>query len=273
MIAAEQDKARIRKHTGEASGADQWRDGSLQMDDWHYDTAEDLEQTLAERLTNFPRARYAGVWLPARGGGGDAGVVACLSPVSRCRAENLPAAGSFLIVANHCSHLDAPCILAALPLAKVHRAFPAAAKDYFFVSLPRVALAGVVVNALPFDRETHIRQSLALCQKLLATPGNILILFPEGCLGNRRTGRIQAGHRPDAGRQRVSGGAVPIARGSPRIAERKLVPPAAARGIIVGKPRSYAHVKRGKDSALEIATDLHRAIKNWDYPTGTVQAN
>src|SRR5438046_7277194 len=35
---------------------------------------------------------------------------------------------SFVLVANHASHLDTLCLLAALPLAKLHRAFPAAAK-------------------------------------------------------------------------------------------------------------------------------------------------
>jgi len=33
---------------------------------------------------------------------------------------------------DHSSHLDALCLLAAVPLRKLHRAFPAAAADYFF---------------------------------------------------------------------------------------------------------------------------------------------
>ena len=46
--------------------------------------------------------------------------------------ENLPAGESFLMVCNHSSHFDALCLLASLPLRRVHRAFPAAAADYFF---------------------------------------------------------------------------------------------------------------------------------------------
>ena len=58
--------------------------------------------------------------------------------------------------------------------------FPAAARDYFFVSAPRIFLAAVVINALPFERKLTPRQSLKLCEGLLHNSGNVLILFPEG---------------------------------------------------------------------------------------------
>ena len=85
--------------------------------------------------------------------------------------ENLPAQGSCVIVANHTSHLDTLCLLAAMPLRKLHRVFPAAAQDYFFVSVPRLAIAAVVINALPFGRQRNIRHSLDICRELLANPG------------------------------------------------------------------------------------------------------
>ena len=94
--------------------------------------------------------------------------------------ENLRTNRSLVIVANHCSHLDTLCILAALPLRKLHRAFPAAASDYFFKSVPRLWAAAVLVNALPFGRSGRTRASLAMCNELLANPGTILIIFPEG---------------------------------------------------------------------------------------------
>src|SRR5437763_15979501 len=94
--------------------------------------------------------------------------------------ENLPAEKSFVLVANHTSHLDTLCLLAALPLKKLHRAFPAAAADYFFESVPRIWVAAVMVNALPFGRQTRTRQSLSICGELLANRGTVLILFPDG---------------------------------------------------------------------------------------------
>src|SRR5436309_12525835 len=151
------------------------------MKKWCYDSARDLDQTLVERLRRFPREPDMLVY----------GLRSLMALIIRgwLRAyhrfeivglENLHDNGSFVMVANHASHLDALCLLAALPLSKLHRAFPAAAADYFFESVPRVWIAAVVVNALPFARQSHVRQSLPLCHALLANPGNVLILFPEG---------------------------------------------------------------------------------------------
>src|SRR5690242_8407075 len=56
-------------------------------------------------------------------------------------AENLPAEGPFVLVANHASHLDTLCLLAALPLRRLSSAYAAAAADYFFVSAPTCAAA------------------------------------------------------------------------------------------------------------------------------------
>ena len=66
--------------------------------------------------------------------------------------EHLPTEGSFVLVANHCSHLDAACLLAAIPWSRRHRAFSAAAADYFFEHTLSAVGSVVGVNALPFDR-------------------------------------------------------------------------------------------------------------------------
>src|SRR5690242_7476420 len=46
--------------------------------------------------------------------------------------ENLRTNRSLVIVSNHSSHLDTPCLLSALPLPALSRVFPVAAEDYFF---------------------------------------------------------------------------------------------------------------------------------------------
>src|SRR5437762_938580 len=46
--------------------------------------------------------------------------------------ENLPKRGSFVLIANHSSHLDAVVLAAALPNRSVGRVFPIAAGDTFF---------------------------------------------------------------------------------------------------------------------------------------------
>ena len=151
------------------------------MRKWRYESAADLDQPFIERLRHFPREPDMLVYgvrsLAALALRGWLSVYHRLEIVGR---ENLPANGSFVLVANHTSHLDTLCLLAALPLRQLHRAFPAAARDYFFVTAPRVAAAAIFVNALPFERQIHARQSLELCRHLLANPGNVLILFPEG---------------------------------------------------------------------------------------------
>src|SRR5215212_11765236 len=93
--------------------------------------------------------------------------------------EQLRTNRSLVIVANHSSHLDTLCILAALPVRKLHRTYPAAATDYFFQRVSRNWMAAMI-NALPFGRKAHVRRSLSICSQVIRESGNILILFPEG---------------------------------------------------------------------------------------------
>jgi 1-acyl-sn-glycerol-3-phosphate acyltransferase len=150
------------------------------MKRWQYESAPDLDQSLVERLRHFPRQPDMLVY----GLRSVAAVIIrawlrCYHRLEIIGRDHLPAEGSFVMVANHSSHLDTLCLLAALPLAKLHRAFPAAAADYFFKSVHRTFVATVIVNALPFARQVNIRQSLSLCQTLLENSGNILIVFPR----------------------------------------------------------------------------------------------
>lgn len=107
--------------------------------------------------------------------------------------ENLPLDKSFVMICNHSSHLDAVCLLASLPLTRIHNAFPVAAADYFFSSPLRSILSTIAVNGLPLDRSNG-SDGLEVCRRLLTDSKTVLIIFPEGtrtCSGS--VGRFRSG--------------------------------------------------------------------------------
>jgi 1-acyl-sn-glycerol-3-phosphate acyltransferase len=174
--------------------------------------------------------------------------------------EHLPR-GSFVLVSNHTSHLDALCLMSALPWRALHHTFPAAAADYFFVGGARTALAVLCGNALPFHRRSRIRQSLAVCRRLLGTPGNVLILFPEGT--RSPDGRLAA-FKPGIGLV-LAGSSVPVVPcyidGAHRAWARghRLPRPGRLR-LVIGEPRVYDRLQPGPASAHAIAAELHCAV-------------
>ena len=177
--------------------------------------------------------------------------------------ENLPADGaSFVMVANHASHIDAPCLLSALPLSRLNRAFPAAAKDYFFRSPATTALAATVINALPFERRAgSVRQSMAVCRELLRRDGNVLIVFPEGTRST--TGRVGPFRRGVG--DLVAGTNVPVVPcyldGAGAAWPKGAVLPRPHRvRLVIGTPRTYNDVEPCKQSARAIGEDLRRAV-------------
>lgn len=234
----------------------------MPADDWTYEPAPDLDKTLAERLRGFPREPDMLVYA--------ARSVAALAMRAWLRVwhrlriegrERLPREGSYVLVANHSSHLDALSLLAAVPLARLHRAFPAAAADYFFERLPRVAFSAVVVNALPFHREVHQRQSLELCRRLLETPGNVLILFPEG---TRSKGGEVGAFRPGVGLL-VAGTSVPVVpchiRGAHAAWPKGAWIPRPWKVCVrIGKPRTFEGVERSKAGAVRVVEDLRSSV-------------
>jgi 1-acyl-sn-glycerol-3-phosphate acyltransferase len=229
---------------------------------WSYEPADDLNQSLAERLRRFPRepdmAVYAARSLAALT---IRGWLRLYHRFEFSGAEHIPAQGSFIIVANHSSHLDTLCILSALPLRKLHRAFPAAAQDYFFVSMPRLAMAAVVVNALPFGRQGRIRNSLELCRSLLENAGNILILFPEGT--RTRTGEIGE-FKPGIG-MLAAGSPIPVvpchlSGAFEAWPKGNIVPRPRRLHLKIGEPRTYAGLPANKESSVQISNDLRNAV-------------
>jgi 1-acyl-sn-glycerol-3-phosphate acyltransferase len=94
-------------------------------------------------------------------------------------AKNLPHKGSFIIVANHSSHLDFPLLFSSFPLARSNNVLAPAAADYFYKNKLRQILVECSLNTFPFERFGNFMQSLKLCKELLKR-GHSLILFPEG---------------------------------------------------------------------------------------------
>jgi 1-acyl-sn-glycerol-3-phosphate acyltransferase len=168
---------------------------------------------------------------------------------------------SLVIVANHSSHLDTLCLLSALPLRSLHRAFPAAAADYFYQNPFRLFIA-IIVNALPFGRKLHTRRSLSMCADVISKPGNILVLFPEG---TRSTdGRIQE-FKPGVGAL-VAGRDVAVVpcylegafKAWPK--GHRLPRPKKVR-LIVGAPRNYASFGFNRTDIASIAAELRSAVE------------
>ncbi|MFL6516141.1 MAG: lysophospholipid acyltransferase family protein [Chthoniobacterales bacterium] len=176
--------------------------------------------------------------------------------------EQLRTNRSLVIVANHCSHLDTLCLLAALPLTKLRHAFPAAASDYFFRRVPRTWMVAMI-NALPFGRRAHVRRSLSICSEVIGKPGNILIIFPEGTRST--TGEMQ---RFKIGIAALVAGrdvtVVPCClEGAHRAWPKgQRFPRPRKIRLIVGPPRTYVSCGSDRTDLCFITCDLHDAIQN-----------
>jgi 1-acyl-sn-glycerol-3-phosphate acyltransferase len=102
--------------------------------------------------------------------------------------ENLPARGPFVLAANHCSHLDALALGAALAPRHRERAFPIAAGDVFFQSNVTSTFSAIMLNALPMWRKNCGPHALADLRRKLQEEKAIFIIFPEG--GRSRDGSM-----------------------------------------------------------------------------------
>jgi 1-acyl-sn-glycerol-3-phosphate acyltransferase len=102
--------------------------------------------------------------------------------------EKLPAHGPFVLAANHCSHLDALALGAALTPRHRERTFPIAAGDVFFQTKGTSIFSAIMLNALPMWRKSCGPHALADLRRKLQEEKAIFIIFPEG--GRSRNGSI-----------------------------------------------------------------------------------
>jgi len=86
--------------------------------------------------------------------------------------------GSYVVVANHSSHLDAPLIQGSMPRKLARYLAAGAAADYFFDVWWRRRLTALFFNAFPVDRTGSAKRSVS-AKELLAR-GVPLLVFPEG---------------------------------------------------------------------------------------------
>ncbi len=93
-----------------------------------------------------------------------------------------------MLVANHCSHLDALALGAALTPRHRERAFPIAAGDVFFQTTVTSTFSAIVLNALPMWRKNCGPHALADLRAKLQEERAIFIIFPEG--GRSRNGSM-----------------------------------------------------------------------------------
>jgi len=232
------------------------------METWRFDPAADFGRVLPGRLRRLlrePGLLVGGVrmisaavvrgWLRA---------YHRLTIVGR---EHLPADRSFILVANHASHLDTLCLLAALPFGRLNRAFPAAAKDYFCVNSLRAVVAAVVVNAVPFERRVAPWQSLGVCARLLETPGNVLILFPEGT----RSAGLEPGDFKPGVALLAAGQDIPVvpchlAGTHAALPKGAWIPRPRAVRLTIGRPQVYGDLPPTKAAARHICHDLRAAV-------------
>jgi 1-acyl-sn-glycerol-3-phosphate acyltransferase len=102
--------------------------------------------------------------------------------------EKLPLHGPFVLAANHCSHLDALALGAALTPRHRERAFPIAAGDVFFQTRATSIFSAIMLNALPMWRKNCGPHALADLRRKLQEERAIFIIFPEG--GRSRNGSM-----------------------------------------------------------------------------------
>lgn len=94
-------------------------------------------------------------------------------------SKNIPKGQSFIIAANHSSHLDFPVIFSSLPYSKMKDVVAPAAQDYFYTNPLRRRLVELAFNTFAFERMGNFVHSLKICSEIIKR-GKSIILFPEG---------------------------------------------------------------------------------------------
>ncbi len=99
-----------------------------------------------------------------------------------------PLPGPVIFVANHCSHVDTPLVLNALPARWRRRAAVVAAADYFYGDRKLAIAVSLAFGTVPLERKGGRGRSSTDSLKPLVGDGWSLVFFPEGT--RSRDGRV-----------------------------------------------------------------------------------
>jgi 1-acyl-sn-glycerol-3-phosphate acyltransferase len=177
--------------------------------------------------------------------------------------ENLPPHGPFVLAANHCSHLDALILAAALRPRHRERAFPIAAGDVFFQTTAVSVFSAIMLNALPMWRKNCGPHALAELRRKLQEERAIFIIFPEG--GRTRTGSMMPFKHglgmlvAQTNVPVVPCGLVGTFEALPP--NRKLPRPVAIK-LAIGEPREFASTANDREGWSQIAESVESAVRN-----------
>jgi len=223
-----------------------------------------MQERLREQLKQFPRQKdMAFSLLRLLWQSMVRGFVKSYHRLSVSGKEHLPGKEqSFIVVANHTSHLDVLCLSSALPLKKIGKTYAVAAKDYFFSSFWSALFSSICINALPFDRHKSAREGLSYCADALKKKNQTLLLFPEGT--RSLSGEIRP-FKPGIG-YLLAGSSIPVVpayiegayRAWPK--GRYLPLPRKVR-IHFSKPVTFSHVERNKEGFARIAKELEETVQ------------
>jgi len=177
--------------------------------------------------------------------------------------EKLPLHGPFVLVANHCSHLDALALGAALPPRHRERAFPIAAGDVFFLSNVTSTFSAIMLNALPMWRKNCGPHALADFRRKLHEEKAIFIIFPEG--GRTRNGSMMPFKHglgmlvAETNVAVVPCGLVGTFQALPP--HRKLPRPLAIK-LVIGDALEFASTANDRNGWSQIAQTVESAVRN-----------
>ena len=158
------------------------------METWRLQPARDTGLTPAERFRSVRRERPARKLRASRLLFAAANLFRDRAPTHDNGPGETAAHGPLVLVANHCSHLDALALGAALTHRHRERAFPIAAGDVFFQSTVTSTFSAIMLNALPMWRKNCGPHALADLRRKLQEERAIFIIFPEG--GRSRNGSM-----------------------------------------------------------------------------------